>query len=89
MAIGARPQRLAVHVTARFFWMLLIGSATGVAFGLGTVRYIEPLLYQVRATAVPALLIPALAMMGAAVVAALPAVIHAVTIDVATLLRAE
>lgn len=89
MAVGAQPQELAVHVTARFFWMLLVGAAAGFALSLASVRYIEPLLYQVRPTALPVLLIPVLAMMGAAVVAALPAVIHAVKIDVATLLRAD
>lgn len=89
MAVGAQPQELAVHVTARFFWMLLVGAVAGFALSLASVRYIEPLLYQVRPTALPVLLIPVLAMMGAAVVAALPAVIHAVKIDVATLLRAN
>jgi predicted permease len=89
MAVGAQPQDLAVHVTARFFWMLLVGAVIGFALSLASVRYIEPLLYQVRPTALPVLLIPVLAMMGAAVIAALPALIHAVKIDVAMLLRAD
>lgn len=89
MAVGAQPQALALHVTARFFWMLLIGAATGIGLSLASVRYIEPLLYQVRPTALTALLIPALAMMSTALIAALPAVIHAIKIDVARLLRAD
>ncbi len=89
MAVGAQPQVLAVQVTARFFWMLFVGAVTGFVLGLASVRYVEPLLYQVRPTALPALLIPALAMIGTAVIAALPAVIHAVKIDVAGLLRAD
>jgi predicted permease len=89
MAVGAQPKVLAVHVTARFFWMLLLGTVTGCVLSLASVRYIEPLLYQVRPTALPGLLVPALAMMGAAIIAALPAVNHAVKIDVARLLRAD
>ena len=89
MAIGAQPRELAVHVTARFFWMVLLGAGAGFAVSLSSVRYIEPLLYQVQPTALPVLLIPVLAMMAAALIAALPAVIHAVKIDAATLLRAD
>lgn len=89
MAAGAQPRDLAVHVTARFLWMLLVGAVTGLALSLAAVRCIEPLLYQVRPTAVPVLLIPVLAMTGAAIIGALPAVIHAVKLDVARLLRAD
>ena len=66
-----------------------IVAETGLALGLSSVRYIEPLLYQVQSTELPVLAIPALAILGAAVLAALPAVIYAVEIDPATLLRAE
>jgi predicted lysophospholipase L1 biosynthesis ABC-type transport system permease subunit len=89
MAVGAQPRDLAVRVTARVFSMVLLGALTGLALGLASVRYIEPLLYQVRSTELPVLVIPILAILGAAVLAALPAVIHAVEIDPATLLRAE
>src|SRR5262249_41150511 len=89
MALGAQPQDLAIQVTARFFWMLLIGAVTGFALSMASIRYIEPLLYQVAPAGFPMLLIPVFAMMGAAVIAALPAVIRAVKIDVAMLLRAD
>jgi predicted permease len=89
MALGAQPRDLAFRVTARVFSMVLLGALTGLALGLASVRYIEPLLYQVRSTELPVLVIPSLAILGAAVLAALPAVIHAVKIDPATLLRAE
>ena len=89
MAMGAQPQHLAVRVTARVFSMVLLGAVTGLAFGLASVRYIEPLLYQVRSTELQMLVIPSLAILGAAVLAAIPAVIHAVKIDPATLLRTE
>jgi predicted permease len=89
MALGSQPQDLAVAVTARVFSMVFLGALTGLALGLASVRYIEPLLYQVRPTELPVLVIPSLAILGAALLAALPAVIHAVKIDPATLLRAE
>ena len=89
MALGAQPRDLAVRVTARVFSMVLLGALTGLALGLLSVRYIEPLLYQVRSTELPLFVIPSIAILGAAVLAALPAVIHAVEIDPATLLRAE
>ena len=89
MAMGAQPRDLAVRVTARVFSMVLLGAVTGLALGLASVRYIEPLLYQVRPTELPVLVIPSLAILGAAVLAALPAVIHAVEIDPAALLRTE
>jgi predicted permease len=89
MALGAQPRDLAVRVTAGVFSMVLLGALTGLALGLASVRYIEPLLYQVRSTELRVLVIPSLAILGAAVLAALPAVIHAVEIDPAKLLRAE
>jgi predicted permease len=89
MALGAQPRDLAVRVTAGVFSMVLLGALTGLALGLASVRYIEPLLYEVRSTELPVLAIPAFAILGAALLAALPAVIHAVEIDPAALLRAE
>ena len=89
MALGAQPRHLAVRVTARVFSMVLLGAITGLAVGLASVRYIEPLLYQVRSTELSVLVIPSLSILGAAVLAALPAIIHAVEIDPASLLRAE
>jgi predicted lysophospholipase L1 biosynthesis ABC-type transport system permease subunit len=89
MALGAQPKDLAIRVTARIFSMVVVGALTGLALGLASVRYIEPLLYQVRSTELAVLAFPALAIFGAAVLAALPAVIHAVRIDPAPLLRSE
>jgi hypothetical protein len=70
----------------RFFWMLLAGAVAGLALSMALVRYIEPLLYQVGPTTLPVLLNPVVAMSSAALLASIPPVIHAVTIDIATLL---
>lgn len=89
MALGARPQDLAVRVTARVLLMVLVGAVAGLPLGLASVHYIEPLLYRVRSTELPVIVIPSLVIVGTAALAALPAVIRALKIDPATLLRLE
>ena len=89
MALGARPRNLAVRVTARIFSVVLLGAITGLTLGLASVRYIEPLLYRVRSTELPVIAVPFLAILGAAILAALPAIMRALEIDPASLLRAE
>jgi putative ABC transport system permease protein len=61
----------------------------GLVLGLASVRYIESLFYQVKATDPAMLAIPSVVIVAAALVAALPAVIHAVRIDPGTMLRSE
>ena len=89
MALGARPGGIARLVTVQIFCMVLVGALAGLALGMASVRYIETLLYQVKAGDAGLLELPALAIVAAAVVAALPAVIHAVRIDPVAMLRAE
>jgi ABC-type antimicrobial peptide transport system permease subunit len=69
--------------------MVLAGALAGLALGMASVRYIESLLYQVKATDLGLLTLPALAICAVALLAALPAVIHAVRIDPVTVLRSE
>ena len=61
----------------------------GLSLGLASVRSIESLLYQVKPTDLPVLALPALTILAAALLAALPAVIRAVRIDPVTMLRVE
>src|SRR6185437_12130141 len=89
MAIGARPGAVARLVTVDVFSMVLIGALAGIGLGMASVRYIASLLYEVKATDVGMLTLPALAILAAALLAAVPAVIRAVRIDPATTLRAE
>jgi ABC-type lipoprotein release transport system permease subunit len=56
---------------------------------MASVRYIESLLYQVKTSDLGFLTLPALAILAAALLAALPAVMHAVRVDPATVLRSE
>jgi len=89
MAIGAQPGRIARLVTVNVLTMVLAGALAGLALGMASVRYIESLLYQVRTTDLGLLALPSLAILAAALLAALPAVIHALRIDPATVLRSE
>jgi ABC-type antimicrobial peptide transport system permease subunit len=89
MAIGAQAGDIARSVTVDVFSMVLTGALAGVALGMASVRYIETLFYQVKATDVGMLALPSLAILGAALLAALPPVIRAVRIDPVKMLRSE
>jgi ABC-type antimicrobial peptide transport system permease subunit len=66
-----------------------LGALAGLALGMVSVRYIESLFYQVKATDTAMLAFPSLTILAVALLAALPSVIHAVRIDPVTMLRAE
>ena len=87
MALGAQAGDIAWRVTADVFAMVLSGALAGLALGFASVRYIETLLYQVKPTDPRMLALPALTILAAALLAALPAVIRAVRIDPAEMLR--
>jgi putative ABC transport system permease protein len=89
IAVGAQAGVIARLVTMDVFSMALLGAAAGVGLGMVSVRFIESLFYQVKATDLQMLAFPSLAILAAALLASLPAVIHAVRIDPVTMLRAE
>ena len=89
MAIGAPVGSVVRGVTADAFAMVLVGALAGVGLGLASARYIGALLYQVKPTDLAVLALPAVTILAAALLAALPAVIRAVRIDPAAMLRAE
>jgi ABC-type antimicrobial peptide transport system permease subunit len=89
MALGAQAGDIAWRVTADVFSMVLVGTAVGLGLGMASARYIETLLYQVKPTDASMLALPSLTILAAALVAALPAVIRAVRIDPANMLRTE
>jgi predicted permease len=89
MALGAPAANIARRVTTEVFAMVLGGALGGLALGMAAVRYIESLFYQVKPTDPAMLAIPSLIILGAAVLAALPATIRAVTLDPVTVLRSE
>ena len=89
LAIGAQPGDIARRVTTEVFGMVVVGATAGLALGLASTRYLEDLLYQVKATDFGILALPSMTILAAALLAALPAVIRAVRIDPVTMLRAE
>ncbi len=89
MAIGAQAGDIATRVTREVFAMVLLGALAGLALGMGSVRFIASLLYEVKATDWNVLAIPSLTILAVALLAALPAVIRAVRIDPAAMLRSE
>jgi putative ABC transport system permease protein len=89
IALGARNGDIARRVTVEVFSMLVVGAVCGLALGLGSARYIATLLYQVKATDAPMLALPAITILSAALLAAVPPVLRAIHIDPSEMLRAE
>ncbi len=89
MAIGAQAGSIARLVSVEIFTMVVAGALAGLALGMASVRYIEALLYQVKPNDAGVLALPSITILAAAMLAALPAVIHAVRIDPVTMLRSE
>ncbi|MGA2739204.1 MAG: ADOP family duplicated permease [Bryobacteraceae bacterium] len=89
MAIGAQGAAIARLVTTPVFAMVLAGGLVGLALGMASMRYIESLFYEVKATDLGAMALPSLTILAAAMMAAAPAVVRAVRIDPAAMLRPE
>jgi predicted permease len=89
MAVGAQAADIVRRVTFDIFAWVLAGAIAGLGLGMASARYVEALLYQVKATDVSALAAPAVALLAAAILAALPPVIRAVRIDPVHVLRSE
>jgi predicted lysophospholipase L1 biosynthesis ABC-type transport system permease subunit len=89
MAIGAQAREVVRHVTGDVLSMVLMGAFAGLGLGMASVQYIQALLYEVKPTDPGMLALPALTILVAAFLAALPAVSRAVRIDPAATLRDE
>jgi len=89
LAIGAPSGEIARRVGGRAFAMVLGGGAAGLGMSMASVRFIDTLFYEVKATDPAMLALPWMAMLAAASLAAAPAVIRATRIDPVTALRAE
>jgi predicted permease len=89
IAIGAPAGDIARRVIVGALSMVVVGSLAGVGVGLGLARYVETLLYGIKASDAPALAVPWLTLMAATLLAALPAVLRAARIDPVAMLRSE
>ena len=89
LALGARAGNVVQGVTVDVFSMVLTGAIAGLVLGFAAARYIQTLLYQVKPSDPRMLAFPALTIIAAALLAALPPVIRAIRINPADTLRAE
>jgi len=89
LALGAQAGNVVQGVTVDVFSMVVTGAIAGLVLGFAAARYIQTLLYQVKPTDPRMLALPALTIIAAALLAALPPVIRAVRINPAETLRAE
>ena len=89
IAIGAQAGDIARRVIAGVFAMVLTGALAGIVLGFACVRFIETLLYEVKATDLGVLALPVFSVFAVALLAAVPAVIRAVRVDPVTMLRSE
>ncbi len=89
LALGARRNAIARLVAGSVFGMVTIGVVMGVGLGLGSARYIEALFYQVKASDAGMLMLPSVVILVVVVMATVPAVLRALRVDPAEILRAE
>jgi ABC-type antimicrobial peptide transport system permease subunit len=89
MTLGARPGQVVRRVTGGMLGLVCLGLVIGLAGGVACQRFIESLLFEVKATDPLMLAAPLLALLAAALLAALPPAIRAVRIDPAQTLRSE
>jgi putative ABC transport system permease protein len=89
MALGARRAMVAGLVTTEVAWMVALGCVTGCAVAVGAAKYMAVLLYQVNAGAWEQTLLPLGAILCVAMVATVPAVMYALEVEPAEILRTE
>ncbi len=89
IALGATAGNIAQIVSARIFAMVLLGAAVGLTLGLASQRFVALLLYGVKGTEMSMMTLPAVVLLMAVALAAVPAVMRALRIDPAVMLRSE
>jgi putative ABC transport system permease protein len=89
IAIGAQASDIAGRVITDVFAVVLAGLLVGIISGIASIRFIETLLFEVKATDVGVLALPTVTILAVSLLAAVPAVVRAVRIDPATMLRSE
>jgi predicted permease len=89
MAIGSTRAGIVRLVTLDIYLMIALGGCAGVLLGFGAARYVESLVYQVKATDADMIASPACAILLTAIIATLPAVLRALRTDPTEILRSE
>jgi predicted permease len=89
IALGATAWNIAQIVSARVFAMVLLGAVVGLTMGLASQRFLASLLYGVKGTEMSMMTLPAMVLLLVVASAAAPAVMRAIRIDPAAMLRSE
>lgn len=89
LALGARVVHIVRRVGAGIAVTVMLGTVVGIVLGMGSTRYIESLLYGVKATDVRMAVIPLATILAAVLLAAIPAVRRALRVNPVEMLRAE
>ena len=89
MALGARPGHVLTLLMTWLLGVVCLGAFAGIAGGVAFGRTVQTLLFEMEPTDPFALMVPILALAGAAALAALPPAIRAVRVDPAQAIRSE
>lgn len=89
IALGASASNIVRVVTAEIAVVMVVGAAAGIGAAESSARYVQTLLYGMRAGSPSTLLMPVLTLMFAALLATIPAVVRAIRIDPVTMLRTD
>ncbi len=89
MALGAQMVHVVRQVAAGISFAVMAGVFAGLVFGLGLTRYIQSLLYEVKATDIAMIALPCSIILAIACIAAVPALLRAIHVDPSTMLRSD
>jgi putative ABC transport system permease protein len=89
LALGAQPAGVVGLVVSDVGAMAAAGLAIGAIGAIAAARYVQPLLYEVRAADVPSTAWPLAALLGACLLSALVPAWRATRVDPVTTLRAD
>jgi len=89
MALGAQSIQIVQKITMSMLGVVLLGALVGLIAGLATGRFVQTLLFEVKATDTGMVAMPLFLLLSAGVLAALPPAIRAARIDPAETLRSE
>lgn len=89
MALGAQAAHIGRLISFDVLVTVATGALAGLGLGMAAARYLATLLYEVKPTDAGMIAIPALAIFTVAFLATAPAIIRAIHINPAAMLRAE
>ncbi len=89
LAIGAQSHQVVRGLTADIFATVLAGAVIGLCLAMLAMKSVESMLFRVRPTDLGMLALPSATILAVTLLAAVPAVIHALRIDPVAMLRGD